>query len=71
MRPRRWYGWSPKLGMPAWLSYTIDGSKTRAGQPLADAFAVAAGVTEIVAVGVNCCAPADVLPAIDAGTGNR
>jgi homocysteine S-methyltransferase len=52
------------LGVPAWLSYTIDGTRTRAGQPLADAFAVAAGVDEIVAVGVNCCAPDDVLPAI-------
>ena len=53
------------LGTPAWLSYTIDGTRTRAGQPLAEAFAVAAGVPEIVAVGVNCCAPDDVLPAID------
>ena len=53
-----------QLGVPAWLSYTIDGRNTRAGQPLADAFAVAAGVAEIVAVGVNCCAPTDVLPAI-------
>jgi homocysteine S-methyltransferase len=52
------------VGVPAWLSYTIDGAETRAGQPLADAFAVAAGVPEIVAIGVNCCAPDDVLPAI-------
>ncbi len=52
------------LGVPAWLSYTVDGTQTRAGQPLAEAFAVAAGVPEIVAVGVNCCAPQDVLPAI-------
>ncbi|BBZ13153.1 homocysteine S-methyltransferase [Mycobacterium branderi] len=52
------------LGVPAWLSYTIDGAFTRAGQPLAEAFAVAAGVPEIVAVGVNCCSPDDVLPAI-------
>jgi homocysteine S-methyltransferase len=52
------------VGVPAWLSYTIDGTRTRAGQPLADAFAVAAGVDEILAVGVNCCAPDDVLPAI-------
>ncbi len=52
------------LGVPAWLSYTIDGARTRAGQPLSDAFAVAAGIPEIVAVGVNCCAPDDVLPAI-------
>ena len=52
------------LGVPAWLSYTIDGTRTRAGQPLADAFAVTAGVPEVVAVGVNCCVPEDVLPAI-------
>jgi len=53
-----------RVGVPAWLSYTIDGLHTRAGQPLAEAFAVAAGVPEIVAVGVNCCAPQDVLAAI-------
>ena len=53
-----------EFGVPAWLSYTIDGQTTRAGQPLADAFAVATGVPEIVAVGVNCCAPADVEHAI-------
>ena len=53
------------VGVPAWLSYTIGGTRTRAGQPLADAFAVAAGVPEIVALGVNCCAPGDVPPAIE------
>jgi homocysteine S-methyltransferase len=53
-----------ELGVPAWLSYTIAGTTTRAGQPLADAFAVATGVPEIVAVGVNCCAPADVENAV-------
>jgi homocysteine S-methyltransferase len=53
------------VGVPAWLSYTVDGTKTRAGQALGDAFAVAAGVDDIVAIGVNCCAPDDVLPAID------
>jgi homocysteine S-methyltransferase len=53
-----------EFGTPAWLSYTIDGTTTRAGQPLADAFAVAADVPEIVAVGVNCCAPDDVEHAI-------
>jgi homocysteine S-methyltransferase len=52
------------LGVPAWLSYSIDGDRTRAGQPLADAFAVAAEAPEIVAVGVNCCAPADVPAAV-------
>ncbi|OBK52948.1 homocysteine S-methyltransferase [Mycobacterium kubicae] len=57
-----------ELGVPAWLSYTISGTRTRAGQPLAEAFAVAAEVPEIVAVGVNCCAPEDVLPAIAAAS---
>lgn len=53
-----------ELQAPAWLSYTIDADRTRAGQPLEEVFAVAAGVPEIVAVGVNCCAPADVLGAV-------
>lgn len=52
------------LGIPAWLSYTINGDRTRAGQPLAEAFAIAADVPEVVAVGVNCCTLADVEPAI-------
>ena len=52
------------LGVPAWLSYSIQGGHTRAGQPIAEAFAVARDVPEVVAVGVNCCAPSDVLPAI-------
>lgn len=50
--------------IPAWLSYTVAGDRTRAGQPLEEAFAVAADVPQIVAVGVNCCAPADVLGAV-------
>lgn len=54
------------LGLPAWLSYTVAGEATRAGQPLPDAFAVAADAPNIVAVGVNCCSPADVAPAIAA-----
>lgn len=53
-------------GVPAWLSYTVDGHRTRAGQPIAEAFALAADVPEIVAVGVNCCAPADVPEAVAA-----
>jgi homocysteine S-methyltransferase len=48
------------LDVPCWLSYTIAGDRTRAGQPLSDAFAVAAGVPQVIAVGVNCCAPSDI-----------
>jgi homocysteine S-methyltransferase len=54
-----------EFGTPAWLSYTIASEQTRAGQSLEAAFAVAADVPEIVAVGVNCSAPADVLGAIE------
>jgi homocysteine S-methyltransferase len=52
------------LGIPVWLSYSIRGERTCAGQPLAEAFAIAAGVPEVVAAGVNCCAPPDVPMAI-------
>ncbi|HEX3964776.1 MAG TPA: homocysteine S-methyltransferase [Trebonia sp.] len=53
-----------ELGMPSWLAYTISGDQTRAGQPLREAFAVAAGIPQIVAVGVNCCAPSDAAAAV-------
>ena len=52
------------LGVPAWLSYSASGTTTRAGQPLADAFALAADCPAVVAVGVNCLDPADALPAV-------
>jgi homocysteine S-methyltransferase len=51
-------------GVPVWLSYTIEGGLTRAGQRLEDAFALAAGRDEVVAVGVNCCAPGEVADAV-------
>ncbi|MGV9234480.1 homocysteine S-methyltransferase [Streptomyces nigra] len=52
------------LGVPAWLSYTISGDRTRAGQSLEEAFGLAAGADEVIAVGVNCCAPEDVEGAV-------
>ncbi|HEX8864912.1 MAG TPA: homocysteine S-methyltransferase, partial [Lentzea sp.] len=52
-------------GVPTWLSYSISGDQTCAGQPLDEAFAVAAGVGELIAVGVNCCAPEDVTAAVE------
>ncbi|MEV6948569.1 homocysteine S-methyltransferase [Streptomyces sp. NPDC051172] len=52
------------LGVPAWLSYSVDGGRTRAGQPLEEAFGLAAEVDEVIAVGVNCCAPEDVEGAV-------
>ncbi|TSB31156.1 homocysteine S-methyltransferase, partial [Streptomyces benahoarensis] len=53
------------LDIPAWLSYSVAGARTRAGQSLEEAFAVAADADEIVAVGVNCCAPADADRAVE------
>ena len=53
------------VGVPAWLSFSVDGLHTRAGQPLEEAFAVAASCASLVAVGVNCCRPDDVLPALE------
>ncbi|WP_329326128.1 homocysteine S-methyltransferase [Streptomyces luteogriseus] len=47
------------LGVPAWLTYSVAGDRTRAGQPLEEAFALAAEADEVIAVGVNCCAPED------------
>ncbi len=52
------------LGVPAWLSYSVAGDRTRAGQSLEEAFALAADADEVIAVGVNCCAPEDVDGAI-------
>ncbi|WP_406145317.1 homocysteine S-methyltransferase [Streptomyces sp. NBC_01012] len=53
------------IGVPVWLSYSVAGDLTRAGQPLTEAFALAAGVDQVVAVGVNCCDPADVGRAVE------
>lgn len=46
-------------GVPAWLSLSAAGGRTRFGEPLAQAFAMAADVPEVLAVGVNCLTPAD------------
>lgn len=48
------------LGVPAWISMTTDRGHTRRGEPLADVFALAATVPEVIAVGANCCDPADI-----------
>ncbi|MER7938583.1 MULTISPECIES: homocysteine S-methyltransferase [unclassified Streptomyces] len=53
------------LGVPAWLSYSVADGRTGAGQPLAEAFALAADVDEVIAVGVNCCAPEDADHAVE------
>ena len=59
------------LDFPAWVSMTFDGAFTRAGEPAAEAFELAASLGSVVAVGVNCSAPGDVagLLALAAPTG--
>lgn len=52
-------------GLPVWLSYSVAGDRTRAGQPLETACALAAGHERVVAVGVNCCDPADADRAVE------
>ena len=54
------------VGLPAWFSYSVDGDRTRAGQPLASAYDVLAGSGVLVAAGVNCARPGDVLGAVRA-----
>lgn len=53
------------LQVPAWLSLTVSGDRTRAGEPLAEAFAMAGDCPSLIAVGVNCTAPADVPKAVE------
>lgn len=43
------------IGIPAWVSVTVADGRLRSGDALGEAFALAAGVPEIVAAGVNCC----------------
>lgn len=47
-------------GVPAWLSLTCAGGLTRRGEDPAEAFAMARDVAGVVAVGINCTAPADI-----------
>ncbi|GAA5121944.1 homocysteine S-methyltransferase [Alloalcanivorax gelatiniphagus] len=51
-------------GVPAWLSLSAADGRTRAGEPLDEAFAMAADVAEVLAVGVNCTTPADARAAV-------
>jgi homocysteine S-methyltransferase len=59
------------LGVPVWVSLTtvVDGdgvARTRRGERAAEVFAMARGVPEVVAVGVNCTDPAGVPAALEA-----
>lgn len=53
-----------EIGIPAWFSYSVRGTATCAGQPLADAYAALADSSVLIAAGVNCSDQADVRAAI-------
>ncbi|GAA3376694.1 homocysteine S-methyltransferase [Streptomyces sannanensis] len=52
-------------GVPVWLSYSIMGRRTRAGQSLESALALVAGHDQVIAAGVNCCTPEDAGRAVE------
>ncbi|SEL95068.1 homocysteine S-methyltransferase [Streptacidiphilus jiangxiensis] len=52
------------LDVPVWLSYSAAEGRTRAGQPLAEAFALARDNAQVIAVGVNCLAPEEAADAV-------
>ena len=59
------------LGVPAWLSVTCAGGRLRSGESVAEAFAMAADVHAVVAVGLNCSAPDEVVRVLAATQGVR
>lgn len=59
-------------GRPCWLSLTCADGRTRAGEDVDQAFAMARDVGEVVAMGVNCTDPSEVSDLVrraHAGTG--
>lgn len=52
------------LGVPAWVALTIDRGALRSGQSLREAFALAASLPGVIAVGVNCCVAHEVSGAL-------
>lgn len=47
-------------GVDCWLSLTCADGRTRAGEPVERAYAMARDVSEVIAVGVNCTRPQEV-----------
>jgi homocysteine S-methyltransferase len=54
------------VGAPAWVSVTPAGGRMRSGEPIAEVLAMAAASDDVLAVGVNCCAPDEATDAIAA-----
>lgn len=52
------------LDVAAWVSMTVADGRLRTGESLTDAAAIAGSTNGVIAIGVNCCAVADVSPAL-------
>ncbi|MFT4295527.1 MAG: homocysteine S-methyltransferase [Micropruina sp.] len=59
------------LGIPAWIALTTVGDRTRRGEPASEAYAIAAEVPNVVALGANCCDPDDAAAVLAAVGGRR
>ena len=59
------------LGVPAWLSLTTVGDRTRRDEPASEGFAIAAEVPNVVALGANCCDPGEAAAVVTAVGGRR
>jgi S-methylmethionine-dependent homocysteine/selenocysteine methylase len=55
---------SDELDVPAWISISIDGASTRAGDALDETFAIAASGRNVIAIGVNCSTSSDATAAV-------
>lgn len=53
-----------QVDVPAWISLSCTRDATAGGEPLAEAFAIAAGASSVIAVGVNCVPPGTVALAL-------
>lgn len=51
-------------GIDCWLSVSITGATTRAGEPLSEVLAMTNDVSELIAVGINCSSPSDATAAV-------
>ncbi len=51
-------------GIDCWVSVSIEGSRMRSGEPLADVAAMVGDVDEVIAFGINCSTPSDASAAV-------
>lgn len=60
-----------ELDLPAWISLTLVGDRTRLGESADEAYAMAAEVPQVVALGANCCDPGGAADVVKAVAGRR